>query len=246
MPNFLGSLPDFTVQGPILSDAQKAELAKLSQVEAAGYTLSSISANMMRTYIAMSAQIQGNQYTIEEAFALWEKGVTAGGKSLTDARMLDDHLRSCIWALSRSGFEVVTPDRIMRLRDALMMGQRGYRNDVQGELADLTLIVEASTKIENPHERAIFLHCNISLLSLHDGINITGRIVQALTQASMGAVPLLTLPENLNRYHHSLAAYQGCHDYGPYVELFMDCFRDQAEATKRETRVNCQVKPSSV
>ncbi|MBB4866888.1 hypothetical protein HNP46_005795 [Pseudomonas nitritireducens] len=215
----------------ILNQAQRDELMHLASLFPAEKldAVPMTKTKMLQEFVCGSVHIEGNCYTEQEVHQFLKNKHTAGGKPLYAATMIQHHWEGIIWAMLATPAQVTSPLEVLQMRNRLAEGVHKLPSLQVVEWKILEDMMRAAKSLPNPFDRAIFLHCYISLLSLYDGINCTGRMLQVAALASCGITPLLTLPENLNLYHYALAQFQGAMDYSPYVDLFLDNYRRQTE-----------------
>ncbi len=199
-------------------------------------------------FVYISAKTEGNTYTRGEAISLLERGLTAGGKPFYDAKMLEN---------LKSAFDkfVLFPEEITKkvikdihfvLNDGILQKQslgvfRGEAVSIKGSSylpptgreyisSEIDYILENYKKYDNPFERAVYMHCNIAYLQpFKDGNKRTARVLQAVSLARDGIMPLVSKDKFIALYLDSLLSYYESGSYSMYCGYFLEAYKEQSD-----------------
>lgn len=193
-----------------------------------------------------SARIEGNTYTYVETEALLKDNITSS-KRYEDAKMLKNLYNTFVSQLRyifHDGNREVIDERLLlrihRLITAELVPteesgkirERGVRIsgteytppkssvEIRHQLAELFHLQET---IENPIERAIFLHCHIAKLQpFIDGNKRTSRMVESIVLINDGIIPIYsTRDSDILDYRQALVNFYESGDYSEYVEYLL-------------------------
>ena len=83
--------------------------------------------------------------------------------------------------------------------------------------------MEEQAEIENPLEKAVFLHCNIARLQpFIDGNKRTSRLGESIVLMNDDIVPIHTTRlEDINTYRKALLSFYETSDYSEYADYFL-------------------------
>jgi len=232
----------------ILTDKQKKAFEKVSN----GVKLHHVIANRSLVdklsfgFVYTSARIEGNHYTLEEAELLLTDGTLFSSHSLDDAIMLRNISSALRYCLGLDLF--VCADSVKFLHKILMNGfvvdnepfRGGERRDIPVVIRgsdykpldnfklleqEFNRIFEYYEKIENPYERAIYIHDNLAYLQyFRDGNKRVARVACALSLINSG-LPFFAFNEiradsDKVEYLKALKSYYETHKHDDSVELF--------------------------
>ena len=197
-------------------------------------------------FVYVSAKTEGNTYTRGEAITLLERGLTAGGKSFYDAKMLEN---------LKNTFEefVINPKPVTKelikdihycLNDGLLEKNKLgiFRNEpvsikgteylppVKKEYinGEIDFLLKQYNKIDNPFEKAIYIHCNFAYIQpFYDGNKRTARILQAITLANEDIIPLISKEKFIADYLDAILKYYESGDYHNYIVFFKNAYKEQ-------------------
>lgn len=194
-----------------------------------------------------SGKIEGNTYTYAETEALLNDGITSE-KRYEDAKMLKNlynaftsELRYIVQEMHR---EEINEKLILRLHHAISSEliseeESGkYRNravriggtdylppkntsDIRCAISEMLFQQEA---IQDPLEKAIFLHCNTAKIQpFIDGNKRVSRLLESITLMNSNILPVYsTSLSNMHAYKKALIAFYETGDYVPYADFFLD------------------------
>jgi len=202
-------------------------------------------------FVYVSAKTEGNTYTRGEAITLLERGLTAGGKSFYDAKMLEN---------LKIAFEefVINPKPITKelikdihfiLNEGLLEKNKlaNFRNEpvsikgseylppvgVEYINSEIDYLLNEYEKITNPFEKAIYIHCNFAYIQpFYDGNKRTARILQAITLANEDIMPLISKEKFIASYLDAVLIYYEKGEYKNYIEFFKKAYSEQYEYLK--------------
>ena len=197
-------------------------------------------------FVYVSAKTEGNTYTRGEAITLLERGLTAGGKSFYDAKMLEN---------LKNTFEefVINPKPITKdlikdihfcLNDGLLEKNKLgiFRNEpvsIKGTEylppidrnyinSEIDFLLHQYNKINNPFEKAIYIHCNFAYIQpFYDGNKRTARILQAITLANEDIMPLISKEKFIANYLDAVLKYYESGNYKDYIDFFKKAYKEQ-------------------
>ncbi|GMT39232.1 cell division protein [Helicobacter bizzozeronii] len=242
--------PQFLDQNNILSPEQR------QQLEALNFDFNTLVAmegcvNKMRfDFIYSSAQIEGNTYDKLDTLALLEDGLTAGGKKYSDAKMilnlrdafdfilkekLPISLETCLDLHAILSQELVSPQNCGRMRNHNITGITGtsYLPLACGDklYTEMKHLFQQYHAIDNPFERAIYLHNNLCYLQFFEDCNKrTARCMQFLSLKNDNKMPLMLIDDDhaqYKQYRGAIIAYYESGDYSPYVDFFISAYQRQ-------------------
>lgn len=218
---------------------QKNEIMPLSKL------YSSEIQNLAVEWSYYSGKIEGNTYTYVETETLLKDGMTSP-KRYDDAKMLKNLYNAFITEIEyakNGGKDVITEALLYRLHsfltdDLVDNKERGLLRtrpvrisgtdyippkdsfEIQEKLSQIIIL---QNKIENPLEKAIFLHCNLARLQpFIDGNKRTARLVESIVLMQNDIVPILsTKIEHINAYRSALIHFYETEDYSLYVDYFL-------------------------
>lgn len=192
-----------------------------------------------------SGKIEGNTYTYVETETLLKDGMTSP-KRYDDAKMLKNLYNAFITEIEyakNGGKDAITEVLLYRLHSFLtddlvdnkergLLRTRPVRisgtdyippKDIFEIQEKLSQIIILQNKIENPLEKAIFLHCNLARLQpFIDGNKRTARLVESIVLMQNDIVPILsTKIEHINAYRSALIHFYETEDYSLYVDYFL-------------------------
>ncbi len=197
-------------------------------------------------FVYVSAKTEGNTYTRGEAITLLERGLTAGGKSFYDAKMIEN---------LKNAFEefVLNPRPITKelikdihyvLNDGILEKNKlgvfreeavsikgtDYIPPVKREyiVGEIEYLLKQYNKITNPFEKAIYIHCNFAYIQpFYDGNKRTARILQAITLVNEDIMFLISKEKFIDKYLEAILTYYETGYYDQYIEFFKNAYQEQ-------------------
>ena len=209
-------------------------------------------------FIYSSAQIEGNTYTKAETLSLLEMGITAGGKKHTDAIMVLN-LRNVFNMIINNAIEIdinnmhnihsiIAKDLVQnrnlgRMRQSHIDGISGcnYVPLPYGDrlYTEMKVLLQNAKKIDNPFDKALYLHNNIAYLQYFEDCNKrTARTMQFLSLKNDNVMPLVITREDkkvYTQYRASLIEYYESGDYASAKAFFIqnyELMRDYFQYSK--------------
>ncbi len=196
-------------------------------------------------FVYTSAKIEGNTYSRLDTDKLLRLGITAGGKSYSDAVMLVNLRQAFNKVMEEEkqphDFDFLCDLHQVLMKDLLPVSEQGLprASGVQiggtsyTPLADpLQLRTEAkfllseAEKHDNPFEKAIHLHCNLAYLQLfRDGNKRTARMMQTASLVQDGILPLFFDDRLIDKYISATVDYYETGNYQSYVEFFKENYQ---------------------
>ncbi|GAA7257888.1 Fic family protein [Helicobacter pylori] len=224
--------PDFLEPKQIFTEKELEKLNSLQEQMNLNYFIQSKTLNekLGFDFIYSSAQIEGNTYTKAETLSLLEMGITAGGKKYSDALMVLN-LRSAFEKIMCNEIEInrsslhdlhsiiakdlVQGQNLGAMRKTRIDGISGcsYVPLDSGErlYCEMEYLLDTYKKIENPFERAMYLHNNLAYLQYFEDCNKrTARTMQFISLKNDGIMPLILTQDNkeiYTQYREALVYY---------------------------------------
>jgi len=198
-------------------------------------------------FVYVSAKTEGNTYTKGEAITLLERGLTAGGKSFYDAKMLKnlknafdefvlnpkpitkDLIKDIHFVLNEDLLEKnklgVFREEAVSIKGSDYIPPIGI-NYIDGEIN--YLLNQYNNKISNPFEKAIYIHCNLAYIQpFYDGNKRTSRMLQAITFANENIMPLISKEKFIANYLDAILSYYETGNYENYINFFKTAYKEQ-------------------
>jgi len=224
----------------ILSNAEKSLLQDLLEK----YTCkqfqqdSSNFEDLTIDFIYTSAKIDGNTYDRIDTDNLLGLGITAGGKSYSDAVMLLNLREAFNQVVNLDGKALIDYDFLCSLYAVIMQNllpksKQGiirksrvstYKPLVRNLLirGELKHLLDKVNEFTNPFEQAIYLHCNLACLQcLKDGNKRTARLIQTAVLVKNNILPLFFSDSLIDDYQSSIVKYYETGEYKAYVDFFI-------------------------
>jgi len=197
-------------------------------------------------FVYVSAKTEGNTYTKGEAITLLERGLTAGGKSFYDAKMLKnlknafdefvlnpkpitkDLIKDIHFVLNEDLLEKnklgVFREEAVSIKGSDYIPPIGI-NYIDGEI---NYLLNQYNKISNPFEKAIYIHCNLAYIQpFYDGNKRTSRMLQAITFANENIMPLISKEKFIANYLDAILSYYETGNYENYINFFKTAYKEQ-------------------
>ena len=192
-------------------------------------------------FIFASAKIEGNTYTKEEALTLLTYGITAAGKQFYDAQMLINLKKAYDYITTEKNIQINkltirqihtilahglldnTQIGIARNQQILITGT-DYTplTDKNSLEAELDQILNTYNTIQNPYDKAIYIHNNLAYLQYFIDINKrTSRFIQNISLMNDNKLPLILREEYINNYIDGLISYYETGSYDKYKQFFI-------------------------
>jgi len=199
-------------------------------------------------FVYVSAKTEGNTYTKGEAITLLERGLTAGGKSFYDAKMLKNlknafdefvlNPKPITKELIKDIHFVLNEDLLEKNRlgifrqEAVSIKGSDYIPPVGINYIDeeINYLLSQYHKITNPFEKAIYIHCNLAYIQpFYDGNKRTSRILQTITFANENIMPLISKEKFIANYLDAILSYYETGSYKNYIQFFKTAYKEQYE-----------------
>lgn len=193
-----------------------------------------------------SGKIEGCTYSYAETEGLLKDGITPA-KTWEEAKMLKNLHNTFMYEMQQIlehgakpvlderrllslhaslASELLSPEEVGRWRNH-PVGVTGAnytpvrsQQEIQQEIAR---IIYEQYQIENPLERAVYLHCNIARTQPFADCNKrTSRLVEAIELMVAGFVPCYSaLPTDVIAYRNAIIHYYETEDYSEYADYFL-------------------------
>lgn len=194
-----------------------------------------------------SGKIEGNTYTYVETEALLKDGITSE-KRYEDAKMLKNLHNAFVGELEyihKEGHQESIDERtLLRLHSSLSTGlvsgedsgqfrSRPVRisgteyippRDIYEIRFKLSEVLYRQLEMENPLERAVYLHCNIARIQPFIDCNKrTARMVESIVMMNAGLIPVYSSKDSdLLNYRKGLVSFYESENYNSYTDFFLD------------------------
>lgn len=200
-------------------------------------------------FIHTSAKIEGNTYDKHDTYTLLEYGRTAGGKKYSDAKMIlnmksaydsfivedlrvtKETLKDLHYLLSD---EMVAQDERAMPRDSeVTIKASSYVPLATKEKLDdeLNYMFSKYESIENPFNRALYIHCNLAYLQYFKDCNKrTARMMLNVSLKSDNKMLYIPNEEKIRDYLVAIVEYYETGAYHRFKRYFMDAYRETIES----------------
>lgn len=201
-----------------------------------------------------SGKIEGCTYSYAETEGLLKDGITPA-KTWEEAKMLKNLHNTFMYEmqqiLEHGAKPVLDERRLLSLHASLSsellspeevghwrshpVGVTGAnytpvrsQQEIQQEIAR---IIYEQYQIENPLERAVYLHCNIARTQPFADCNKrTSRLVEAIELMAAGFVPCYSaMPADVIAYRNAIIHYYETEDYSEYADYFLSKLEGRIE-----------------
>ena len=233
---------------PIFNDYQK----KLSDIILENNTVSPLSdlyskevKELAVIWSYYSGKIEGNTYSFVETETLLKDGITSA-KRFEDAKMLKNLYNTFIselYFIKSSNKEVINKRFLMQMHSQLVdelvddrergiIRKRAVRiagsdyEPLASPMAieeELDRIIEEQTRLSNPLERAVYLHCNIAKLQpFIDGNKRTARLAESVVLMNEDIIPIFSTNNiDINDYRTGVLYFYETGEYTRYADYFL-------------------------
>lgn len=234
---------------PILSKGEQDELNDIANKYSHDFIMRErIYSEIEIDFVHSSACIEGNEYNKIDTQTLLKDGITTGGKKYTDAVMImnlrdafskvmkvwnnptviDGNYIKDIHAEITKGLLLKNQIGIIR-QESVITGGSEYKplSDPNKINEEFKYIIQESNKYEDPFEKAIYLHCNLSYLQpFQDGNKRTARMIQTAVLANSKIFPVLYNHDLIHDYREAVINYyENDGDYSKYVKFIIDDYK---------------------
>lgn len=194
-----------------------------------------------------SGKIEGNTYTYVETEALLKDSITSE-KKYEDARMLKNLYNIFIGELEyihrEKNKEIIDERTLFRIHANISSGlvshedSGNYRQravairgteymppkDSFGIRQEMNRILFEQDSIENPLEKAVYLHCNIARTQpFIDGNKRTSRMVESICMMNADIIPVYSAKEaDIIAYRKALVEFYETGNYTRYADYFLN------------------------
>ncbi len=197
--------------------------------------------------VLLFGKIEGNTYTYVETEALLKDGITSE-KRYEDAKMLKNlhnlFVSEMEYIHKGKNTEIIDERTLLRLHSGLSSGlvsdeeaglfrTRPVRisgtdyvppRDVYEIRFKLSEVLYRQTELENPLERAVYLHCNIARIQPFIDCNKrTARLVESIVMMNAGLIPVYSAKDaDILNYRKGLISFYENETYSLYTDYFLD------------------------
>lgn len=226
---------------------EKAELILHSPFAKLADLKSSEIRNLAVVWCYYSGKIEGNTYTYAETEALLKDGITSE-KRYEDAKMLKNlhnlFVSEMEYIHKGGNTEVIDERTLLRLHSGLSSGlvsdeeagqfrTRPVRisgtdyvppRDIYEIRFKLSEVLYHQAELENPLERAVYLHCNIARIQPFIDCNKrTARLVESIVMMNAGLIPVYSSKESdILNYRRGLISFYENESYDLYADYFLE------------------------
>lgn len=235
---------DGLVYQPIFTEREKVQLHAVTRAYSLHHLISHPRhfEDVAITYAYVASHLVGNAYTLMEAVGLIKWDTTANRKHINDAlRLRNLHqvfVTLCLGEIN--GEATLSRATLCGLHDAVndrlytdaacclskgLVGGRRSGDFVEHDASldnECEAIFKAARDIDDPFERAVFVHLSLAnLVYFSDGNLLTARLMEAGVLAQVGMVPVLLRVEDEADYLKCVRAYAETGDAKSYAGLFL-------------------------
>ena len=215
----------------IFTDNQlrKAEQILQSPLSKLSDLTSSDIRNLAVVWCYYSGKIEGNTYTYVETEALLKDGITSE-KRYEDAKMLKNlhnlFVSEMEYIHKGKNTEIIDEEAgLLRTRPVRISGTYYVPpRDVYEIRFKLSEVLYRQTELENPLERAVYLHCNIARIQPFIDCNKrTARLVESIVMMNAGLIPVYSAKDaDILNYRKGLISFYENETYSLYTDYFLD------------------------
>ena len=243
--------PNFLDNTDIFSKEEISKLNALNKQVSLSHFLSNKSyiEKFGMDFIHTSAKIEGNTYDKHDTYTLLEYGRTAGGKKYNDAKMIlnmksayDTFIREDL-VVSKNTLkdmhfilsdEMVAPNERAMPRDSeVTIKASAYIPLATKEKLDdeLNYLLKVYAKIENPFNKALYIHCNLAYLQYFKDCNKrTARMMLNVSLKSDNMMLYIPNEEKIKDYLVAIVEYYETGSYQKFKRYFMDSYAETVES----------------
>jgi len=210
-------------------------------------------------FIHTSAQIEGNTYDRFDTITLLEHGRTAGGKKYSDAKMIlnlkeaydllivkdlnvsKETLKDIHYILSnemlRDNERAIPRDEevIITLCDYVPLSSKEKLD------TELNYLFKKYEEIENPYNKAIYLHNNLAYLQYFKDCNKrTARVMLNISLKSNNKMIYIPTGDNISIYLKAITSYYETGKYDTFKEHFINSYQNIIDKIKFVKQVSNQ------
>ncbi len=200
-------------------------------------------------FIHTSAKIEGNTYDKHDTYTLLEYGRTAGGKKYSDAKMIlnmklaydrfiaedltvsKESLKDLHYILSDE--MVADNERAMPRDGEVTIKASSYVPLATKEKLDdeLNYMLSKYKTIENPFNRALYIHCNLAYLQYFKDCNKrTARMMLNVSLKDDHKMIYIPNEEKIKEYLVAIVEYYETGSYGKFKRYFIEAYRETVDA----------------
>ena len=209
-------------------------------------------------FIHTSAKIEGNTYDKHDTYTLLEYGRTAGGKKYNDAKMIlnmksayDTFIREDLTVSKETlkdvhfilSDEMVAPnERVMSRDSEVTIKASSYIPLATKEKLDdeLNYMLKKYETIENPFNKALYIHCNLAYLQYFKDCNKrTARMMLNISLKSNDMMLYIPNEEKVGDYLKAIVTYYETGSYTKFKRYFIESYAETIESivTVEESRL---------
>jgi len=208
-------------------------------------------------FIHTSALIEGNTYDKLDTQTLIEYGRTAGGKKYSDAKMilnLRDAYEIFISQPLKASKETLKDMHYILSNEMVAKGQRATPREGTVTIAgskyiplssrdklesELNYLFKKLESIENPFNRAIYLHNNLAYLQYFNDCNKrTARVMLNIALKEADCMIYIPDEEQIRTYLQAIVTYYETGDHTLFKKYFMDSYQKVIESIVEIEAIN--------
>jgi Fic family protein len=208
-------------------------------------------------FIHTSALIEGNTYDKLDTQTLIEYGRTAGGKKYSDAKMilnLRDAYEIFISQPLKASKEILKDMHYILSNEMVAKGQRATPREGTVTIAgskyiplssrdklesELNYLFKKLETIENPFNRAIYLHNNLAYLQYFNDCNKrTARVMLNIALKEADCMIYIPDEEQIRNYLQAIVNYYETGDHTLFKKYFMDSYQKVIESIVEIEAIN--------
>jgi len=237
---------DNLIYKPIFTKSETVELDKMNETLSLERFLAT--QNLIDKFgfdfVYTSAKIEGNTYTKADALTLLDYGKTAGGKRYSEAKMLINLQKSFSFMIKhdlpvnkftlREIYQILSNELVddnekgtIRERGVIIRGSDYIPiSDSIVLEQEMDRLFEIYHTIENPYDKALYLHNNLAYLQYFIDVNKrTARLMMNVSLKSDGKMILIPRDEYIPIYVGSILEYYEEGSYRLSKEFVLKSYR---------------------
>lgn len=237
--------PDFITYKPIFTSDELVQLESISATISLANFLKN--KNLVEKFgfdfVYTSAKIEGNTYSKADALTLLEYGRTSGGKSYSDAKMLLNLNKAFRFILNddciinkhkiRTIHQILADDLVedselgsVRKKGVLIKGSDYVPlSDSITLESELGRMLNISQTIQNPYDKALYLHNNTAYLQYFADVNKrTARTILNLSLKCDDKMLVIPQEELISLYIEGVLEYYESGLSAKAKEFFIKCY----------------------
>ena len=179
-------------------------------------------------FIYTSAQLEGNTYTMNDVLTLLEYGYRARDKPYCDATMIVN-MKEAYNLLIHNNINV-TKGTLIEIHRRLFTTDALHSISQKHLEEGLEILLSTYASIDNPFDRALYLHCNLAWLHyFKKGNRCTARMMLNVSLKYDGMMIYIPYEQRTVEYLSAITAYCNTGTYEQFKQYFIHEYAKTAE-----------------